>query len=89
MDTAHLLSPSSTGYSTLPAATSVLWATDGHLSTLEDIKNMYRDNRLLFNFLFLSTSGAAASFRLQFKPKRDDLANGKPAWDGMVTKYKF
>ena len=41
----------------------------------------------MFDFLFLSTSGVAASFFLQFKPKRGDLANGKAAWDGMVTKH--
>ena len=87
MDTAHLL-PSSSGYSTLPAATSVLWPTDGNISNLEDIKHWHRDNRLLFDFLFLSTSGAAASFLLQFKPKRGELANGKAAWDGMVRKYQ-
>ena len=34
VDTAHLL-PSSSGYSTLPAATSVLWATDDYISNLE------------------------------------------------------
>ena len=70
VDTAHLLLPSSLGYSTLPAATSVLWATDDNISNLEDIKHWHRDNRLLFDFLFLSTSGAAASFLLQFKPQR-------------------
>ena len=87
MHTANLL-PLSTGYSTLPAATSVLWATDDNTSNLEDIKNWHCDNRLLFDFLFLSTSGAAASFLLQFKPKRGELANGKAAWDDMVTKYQ-
>ena len=87
MDTVHLL-PSSLGYSTLPAATSVLWATDDNISNLEDIKHWHRDNRLLFDFLFLSTSGAAASFLLQFKPKRGELANGKAAWDGMARKYQ-
>ena len=87
MDTAHL-PPSSSGYSTLPAATSVLWATDDNISNLEDIKHRHRDNRLLLDFLFLSTSGAAASFLLQFKPKRGELANGKAAWDGMVKKYQ-
>ena len=35
-----------------------------------------------------SKSGAAASFLLQFKPKRGDLANGKGDWDGMVTMYQ-
>ena len=62
--TAHLL-PSSSGYSTLPAATSALWATDDNISNLEDIKHWHCDNRLLFDFLFLSTSGAAASFLLR------------------------
>ena len=87
MDTAHLL-PSSSGYSTLPAATSVLWATDDNISNLEDIKHWHRDNRLISDFLFLSTSGAAASVHLQFKPNRGELANGKAAWDGMVRKYQ-
>ena len=87
VDTAHLL-PSSSGYSTLPAATSVLWATDDNISDLEDIKHWRRDDRLLFDFLFLSTSGAAASFLLQFKPKWGELANEKAALDCMVTKYK-
>ena len=87
VDTAGLL-PSSAGYSTLPDATSALWATDDNISNLEDIKNWHRDNRLLFAFLFLSTSGAAASFLLQFKPKRGELANGKAAWDGMVRKHQ-
>ena len=87
MDTAHL-PPSSSGYSTLPAATSVLWATDDNISNLEDIKHWHRDDRLLFDFLFLSASGAAASFFLQFKPKRGELANGKAAWDSMVRKYQ-
>ena len=87
VDTAHLL-PSSSGYSTLSAATSVLWATDDEILTLEDTKNWHSDNRLLFGFLFLSIPGAASSFLLQFKPKRGKLANGKTAWDGMVTKCK-
>ena len=87
VDTAHPLT-SSSGYSTLPAATSVLWATDDNISNLKDIRNWHRDNRLLFEFLFLSTLEAAASFLLQFKPKRGELANGKAAWDGMVTKYQ-
>ena len=75
VDTAHLL-PSSSGYSTLTAATttSVLRATDDNISNFEDSKNWHRDNGLLFEFLFLSTSGAAASFLLQFKPKRGELA---------------
>ena len=87
MDTAHLL-PSSPGYFTLPAAKSVLWATDDKISNLEDITHWHRDNCLLFDFLFLSTSGAAASFLLQFKPKQGELENGKAAWDGMVRKYQ-
>ena len=87
VDTAHLLS-SSSGYSTLPAATSVFWTTDDNISNLEDIKHWHRDNRLLFDFLFLSTSGTAASFLLQFKLKRGELANGKAAWDGMVRKHQ-
>ena len=74
--TAHLL-PSSSGYSTLPAATSLLWATDDNISNLEGIKHWHCANRLLFDFLFLRRSGAAASFLLQFKPKRGDLANGR------------
>ena len=87
VDTEHLLPPSS-GYSTLPAATSVLWATDYNISNLEDIPNWHCDNRLLFDSLFLSTSGAAASFLLQFKPKREKLSNENAAWDGMVTKHQ-
>ena len=87
MDPAHLL-PSFSGYSTLPVATSILWATDDNISNLEDIKNWHRDNRILFDFLFLSTSGAAAGFLLQFTPKRGELANGKTAWDGIVSKYQ-
>ena len=67
MDTAHLI-PSSSGYYTLPTVTSVLWATDDNISNLEDIKHWHRDNRLLFDFLFPITSGAAASFLRQFKP---------------------
>ena len=85
MDPAHV-PPSSSGYSTLPAATSILWATDDNISNLENIKHWHRDNRLLFDFPSLSTSGAAASFLLQFKPTRSELANGKAAWDGMVGK---
>ena len=87
VDTVHL-PPSSSGHSTLPAATSVLWTTDDNISNLEDIKHWHRDNRLLFDFLFLSTSGAAASFLLQFKPKRGELANAKAGWDGIVRKYQ-
>ena len=88
VDTAHPL-PSSSGSATLPAATSVLCATDDNISNLEDIKNWHSDNHLLFDFLFLSTSGAACSSDLlQFKPKRGEFANGKAAWDGMVTKYQ-
>ena len=87
MDTAHL-PPSSSGYSTLPAATLVLWATDDDISDLEDIKHWHCDNLPLFGFLFLSTSGGATSFFLQFKPKRGELANGKAAWDGMARKYQ-
>ena len=87
VDTAHLL-PLSSGYFALPAATSVLRATDDNISSLEDIKHWHRDNRLLLDFLFLSTSGAAVSFLLQFEPKRGELANGKAAWDGMVRRYQ-
>ena len=87
VDTAHLLL-SSSGYSTLPAATSVLLATDGNILNLQDIRLWHRDNRLLFDFLFLSTSGAAANFLIQFRPKRGELANGKAVWDGMVRKYQ-
>ena len=72
VDTAHPQKLSS-GYSTLPAATSVLWATDDNISNLEDIKHWHRDNRLLFDFLFLSTSEAAASFLLQLKPNEVNL----------------
>ena len=53
VDTAHL-PPSSSGYSTLPVAASVSWATDDNISTLEDIKHWHRDNSLLFDFLLLS-----------------------------------
>ena len=74
MDTAHLL-PSSPGYSALPATTSVLWATDDNISNLEDTKHWHRNNRLLIDFLFLSTLGAAASFLLHFKPKRDSATS--------------
>ena len=49
----------------------------------------HRDNRLLFDFLFLRTPGAAACFLLLFKPKRGEIANGKASWDGMVTKYEI
>ena len=42
---------------------------------------------MLFNFLFLSTTGAAASFRLGYKPKSGEISNGKAAWDGMIAKY--
>ena len=87
LDTAHL-PPSSSGYFTLPAATSVLWATDDNTSNLEDIQHWHRDNRRLFDFLILSTSGAAASVLLQFKPERGELAIGKAAWDDMVRKYQ-
>ena len=87
MDTGLLLT-SPSRYSTLPTATSVLWATDGNISDLEDFKHWHRDHRLLFDFSFLSTSGAAASFLLQSKPKRGELANGKAAWDDMVRKYQ-
>ena len=66
----------------------MLWASGDNISNLENVKNWHRDNRLLFGFLFLSTSGAAASFLLQFKRKRGELANGKAAWDGMVAKYQ-
>ena len=65
VDTAHL--PPSTRYPTLPAATSVLWTTDYNISNLEDINNWHRDNRPLFDFMFLSTSGTAGSFLLQFR----------------------
>ena len=73
-DTAHL-SPLFSGFCILPAATSVLWATDDNISNLEDIKHWHRANRLLFDFMLLSTPGA--SFLQQFKPKRGELANGK------------
>ena len=87
MDTAHLL-PSSLGCFTLPAATSVLRVTDDIISNLEAYKHWHRDNRLPFDFLFLSTLGAAASFLLHFKPKRGELAKGKAAWDSIVRKYQ-
>ena len=49
VDTAHL-PPSSPGYSTLPATTSVLWATDDSILNLEDIKHA--------TIVFCSTSGS-------------------------------
>ena len=61
---------------------------DDNISNLEDIENWHRDNRPLFDFLLLRPSGAVASVFLQFKPNRGELANGKAAWDGMVTKYQ-
>ena len=79
VDTAYLL-PSSTGYSALPTATSVLRAKDdNNISNYEDIKNWRRVNRLLFDFLFLTILGATASFLLESKPRRGELANGRAA----------
>ena len=66
----------------------MLRATDDNISNLEDIRNWHRNNRLLFDFLFLSTPGAAVNFLLHFKPKRRELANEKAAWDGMDTKHQ-
>ena len=58
------------------------------MSNLEDIKNRHRDNRLLFDLLFMSTSVAVASFLIQFKSKQGVLGSGKAAWDGMATQYQ-
>ena len=81
--------PSSTGYSTLTPSHNISFeATDDNISDVEDIKNCHHANRLLFDFLFLSTSGTAASFVLQFKPERGDHAYGKASWDGMGKKYR-
>ena len=43
---------------------------------------------MLFSFLLLSTTGAAASFLLRYKPKSGEIPNGKAAWDGMIAKYQ-
>ena len=87
---ADTMPASSSAASSLPVATSasVLWSTDDSISNLDDIQNWHRDSRLIYDFLFLSTSGAAASFLLKSKPKQGELANGKAAWDGLVEKYQ-
>ena len=43
---------------------------------------------MLYNFLLLSTTGAAVSFLLRYKPKSGEIPNGKAAWDGMIAKYQ-
>ena len=48
----------------------------------------HQNNWMLFKFLSLSTTGAAASFLLLYKPKSGEIPNGKAAWDGMIAKYQ-
>ena len=57
---------------------SLIWKT---------FKSGQRDSGLLFDFLFLSTSGAVASFLSHYKPKRREFVNGEAAWDGVVKRY--
>ena len=57
-------------------------------NNIGDIQTWHRGNRRLYDFLFLSTSGAAARFLLSFKPKQGEVANGKAAWGGFVNKYQ-
>ena len=54
----------------------------------EEIKEWHQNNWMLFNFLFLSTTGAAASFLVRYKPKSGEIPNVKAAWDGMIAKYQ-
>ena len=41
---------------------------------------------MLYNFLFLSTTGAASSFLLRYEPKQGEIPHGKAHWDGMIAK---
>lgn len=65
-----------------------MWYLDDNVSNADDIKDYHHDNRLLYNFMSLSTSGAAPSFLLKCKPKPGILPNGKAAWDGLIAKYQ-
>ncbi|CAM9795394.1 unnamed protein product, partial [Sphacelaria rigidula] len=53
-----------------------------------EIQNWDRYNEQLFNVLYLSTTGSAASYLLCFQPKDSEKANGKIAWEGLVAKYQ-
>ena len=67
---------------------SILWSMSDDIENASEIKAWHHNNWMLYNFLFLSTTGAAASFLLRYKPKTGEIPNGKAAWDGMIAKYQ-
>ena len=74
---------------TAAVPTSLLWSMGSDIVNAEEIKASHQNNWMLFNFLFLSTTGAVASFLLRYKLKSGEIPNGKAAWIGMTAKYQY
>lgn len=75
--------------STAAVPTPLLWSIDSHIKNAEEINTWHHNNWMLFNFLFLSTTGAAAKFLLQHNPKPGEFSTGKAAWSGMILIAKY
>ncbi|CAN0079010.1 unnamed protein product, partial [Ectocarpus sp. 12 AP-2014] len=78
--------PSSTGVISVPA--SIMWNMRKNVSNSEEIQDWLTSNENLYHFLFLSTTGSAASYLLQFTPEEGMLPDGIAAWKGLTAKYK-
>ena len=72
---------------TAAVPTSILWSIGSDIVNPEEIKAWHQNNWVLFNFLFLSTTGAAANFLLRYRPNSGEIPNGKAAWDGICLLY--
>ena len=60
---------------TTAVLTSILWSMGSDIANAKKMKAWHQNNRMLLNFLFLSTTGAAASFLLRYKPKSGEIPN--------------
>ena len=67
---------------------SIMWDMKDNISNSDEIKDWLTSNENLYHFLFLSTTGPAASYLLQFNPEEGMLPDGIAAWKGLISKYK-
>ena len=58
------------------------------VANMRDIENWDRCNEQLFNVLYLSTTGPAASYLLRYQPKGSERPNGIRAWEALISKYQ-
>ena len=58
------------------------------VANMRDLENWDRCNEQLFNVLYLSTTGPAASYLLRYQPKGSERPNGIRAWEALISKYQ-